>query len=153
MPDYNNDIDDQKHNSPVKQCAIMMSALILLQSCFGRADSTNRFLREDVKMSDLARESLDFVLTNCRRQLLWDEESDSESVENKLKGSLQPAWDWFKGESQNARSICGIVFRLAEMGATREVEGTTLLGQLRIGAIISRRSTGELEDDGDDVSD
>lgn len=141
------DYDASRQTSAVEKCDIMMSALVLLQTCFGRADLPNKFLREEVKMTDAARQSLDFVLTNCRRQLLWDRDGDEESYEEKIKEDLDPAWAWFESEARNLRSICGTVFRLAAMGATKEVEWTTLLGQLRIGAIISRKNSMDIEED------
>lgn len=142
-------LDTPKKFAPRRQCYVMMNALILLQTFFGRADLTNQFLREEITMKDEERKSLDFVLTHCRRQLLLNDTDnyDHADYEDKIKPSLVPAWDWFNDEARKERSICGIVFRLAEMGATKDVEWTTLLGRLTIGGILSRASTGSMEDD------
>ncbi|CAI6336383.1 unnamed protein product [Periconia digitata] len=132
--------------SLVEQGGIMMSALILLQNCFDRADHTNKFLREQVTMSEEDRRSLDFVLTHCHRQLLWDRDSDGKGYEGKIEGNIKPAWKWFENEARNPRSICGMVFQLAKMGATKEVGYTTLLEQLKIGHIISKNADQVMRD-------
>jgi hypothetical protein len=147
--------DTPKKLSPRKQCYIMMNALILLQTFFGRAELTNNFLCESVvtSMSEAARESLNFVLNSSHRQLLWNKENNStsyEDYEDIIRPNLKSAWEWFRAEADIPRSICGIAFRLAEIGATKDIEWTYMLSELKIGHILSRRSTSSIEDDAED---
>ncbi|KAF2254768.1 hypothetical protein BU26DRAFT_559427 [Trematosphaeria pertusa] len=143
--------DTKPEHPPAQQCILMMNALSLLQSFFGEGEGTNKFLREDIcpGMSNEERNSLEFILNDPERQpALLDQSSRNYALyQDRIKPDLKPAWDWFQSQTARPQSICGMAFRLAEMGATGDVDMTKLLGQLSIGSILSRSSTYSLEDD------
>lgn len=143
-----------------RQCYIMINALLLLQTFFGNSDLTNKFLQEDVIMSPKQRRNLHFMLTDTRRQLVLEDRAqalDHKIFEDRIEDNMKSAWEWFNQESYDEKSICGIAFRLAQMGATKDVEGTALLGQLTIGSILpsptSSSDDGNAEASGDDSGD
>lgn len=141
--------DPMRHFSPAEQCYVMMNALNLLQTLFGRAELTNKFLREDMEMAPDERDSLDYVLNEPCRQLALDRHNPNyENYQEKMRPYLKSAWDWFQNQATRPQSICGMVFRLAEMGATKDIEMQALLGQLSIGSIVSRSSTYSFEEEG-----
>lgn len=143
-----------EHNAPAKQCYIMMKALSLLQTFFGSAHRAKEYLRDDVKMADdeKLKESMEYVLTDPDRQ--WILEEHNKEYDNDLEAarpSLQEAWEWFQKQADVRSSICGLVFRLAEMEAVREVTVEALYNQLNIGT-LSRPPTWPVRDGSDDQS-
>lgn len=126
----------------------MINALLLLQMFFGNPDLTNKFLRESIVMNGDQRQSLNFVLTDIRRQILLEEKPcdiNYSAYDLRIQHDMESAWDWFNEEADNKASICGIAFRLAQMGATRDLEWRTLLGRLTIGPILSSSTTSSLD--------
>ncbi|KAJ4302730.1 hypothetical protein N0V90_001620 [Kalmusia sp. IMI 367209] len=131
-----------------RQCYIMVNALLLLQTFFGNSELTNKFLQETVEITEDQRKSLHFMITDTRRQLVLEEKPrdlDYKAYEERIQGDMESAWEWFNQEACNKASICGIAFRLAQMGATKDVEWTALLGRLTIGPILSRTPTSSVE--------
>ncbi|KAF2262813.1 hypothetical protein CC78DRAFT_605216 [Lojkania enalia] len=135
---------------PAKRCCVMMKALTILQTFFGSRESANKYLREDVEMAREEKESIEFVLTDpCRQYALNENDEEFDKFQETLKPQLQPAWDWFQQQADNPASICGLVFKLAEMGAAKDVDLSVLIDQLTIGS-LSRSNTWNLEDETED---
>lgn len=143
--------DDGKQDiTTAKRCYIMMKALTLLQNFAGHGDLANKFLREEVKMAEEEKVALNFVLTSpWRQKALKKSDTNYEENQRKIAPSIRPAWEWFRGQASDPRSICGFVFRLAAMGAIKDVDLNTSLDQLNIGC-LSRSSTSSWESDQDE---
>jgi ppGpp synthetase/RelA/SpoT-type nucleotidyltranferase len=140
-----------------QECCIMISALTLLQDCMGEPENANEFLRKEFSMTEFEIASFDFVLVSSHRQAGLDKGLANFRIyeaEN-IKPEIQSAWKWFKKEAEKTDSICGLVFRLAEMGATKsgsirgvatkDIDLRTLLTRLNIGK-LSRTSITSLEE-------
>jgi ppGpp synthetase/RelA/SpoT-type nucleotidyltranferase len=129
-----------------KQCCIMMNALHFIQRIFGPVESAYEYLRA-LPMTPEEKKSMDFVLASDKRQVFLLDSEDQE----RDKPSLKSAWTWFQKQARNPKSICGLAFRLAEMGCMRDVNVYTLLESLTIGQYgsLSRCSTTSMDDDGD----
>jgi ppGpp synthetase/RelA/SpoT-type nucleotidyltranferase len=130
-----------------QECCIMISALTLLQDCMGEPENAKEFLRNEFSMTELEIASFDFVLTSSHRQAGLDKDLANFRIyeaEN-IKPEIQSAWRWFKEEAGKTDSICGLFFRLAEMGvtksgstkgvATKDIDLKTLLTRLNIGKL------------------
>jgi ppGpp synthetase/RelA/SpoT-type nucleotidyltranferase len=148
--------DEQKENGkgpeeaaeevgPVMKCSIMVNALSHLQTFLGGPDPARCFLEADTTMNDHERVSLDLVLSSPGR-IVCLKESDPQ-VEELVQHDLQPAWAWFQKQATlaNPYSIHGMVFKLAKMGVTKDVDVDTLLRELSIGR-LSRNNTWGSED-------
>jgi ppGpp synthetase/RelA/SpoT-type nucleotidyltranferase len=127
-----------------KQCRVMMNAFYFLQRIFGQAELAYDYLKA-LPMTPEQKRSVDFVLASEKRQMFLRENSDQE----RDKPSLKEAWAWFQLQASDPQSICGLTFRLAEMGAMKDVTVYTLLESLSIGQFgsLSRSSTTSLEDE------
>ncbi|OAG04469.1 uncharacterized protein CC84DRAFT_1176683 [Paraphaeosphaeria sporulosa] len=136
-PDPNTSSEDLASD---KLCRIMMSALKLLQSFFPLPEEANAYLRS-LQLDSEEKISMDFVLSSSNRQIILagDGNEDTDTKD------LRPAWKWFKKQTNDASSICGLVFRVAEMEILGEVKFQTLLDDLKIGS-LSRSSTTETEE-------
>jgi ppGpp synthetase/RelA/SpoT-type nucleotidyltranferase len=124
---------------PVQQCYIMVNALTHLQTFAGGPEAAKCFL-QDTNMTDPERESLDYLLSSPRRgKCLTEPDADIEAI---VYPDLQPAWNWFRAQSAltDKYSIYGLLFKLAKMGVTKEVDVETLLRELTIGR-LSRNNT------------
>lgn len=121
------------------QCSVMMSALTMLQHSLGGATAANKYL-QDAKFNEGQVESINFVLDSPKRHATLEGRRDQEVV----KPSLQDAWTWFRTEASDSSSLCGLLFRLAEMGCRKEVDPYTQLDQLQIGP-LSRSSTTSMD--------
>lgn len=132
--------------SSSKQCSIMMNALHFIQRVFGPVESAYHYLR-DLPMTPEEKKSMDFVLGSDKRQVFLNDNNDQE----RDKPSLRSAWTWFQKQARNPKSICGLAFRLAEMGSMKNGDAYILLESLTIGncGSISRCSTTSVEEDGD----
>jgi ppGpp synthetase/RelA/SpoT-type nucleotidyltranferase len=125
-----------------KQCSILINALTLLQTFAGSPAAAKEFLKDHIEptMSESERKSLNFVLSNPRRsKCLLDNDPE---VQQRNWPNLQPAWEWFTAEAAKHESICGMLFQLAEMEVTKNVDAHTLIEGLSIGS-LSRSSTTE----------
>ncbi|KAF9737121.1 hypothetical protein PMIN02_001535 [Paraphaeosphaeria minitans] len=122
-------------------CHIMMTALKLLQSLFNLHEDANAYL-QNLKYKPEEKTSVDFVLSSEIRQVIFA--GDGNEITDKTQ--LQPAWNWFNKQKRNPKSICGLVFRVAEMelDAFKKVNYEKLLDELTIGT-LSRSSTVEFE--------
>ena len=139
---------------PSKKLYLMMNALKLLQLFADRPDSAREYLRE--ALSEPERQSMNYVLSDGGRftYLTMNDREEDEKVGPALKA----AWRWFEGEAGRRDSLCGLFLRIAEMGATKDVEPYTLLRELSIGSLLESSSQkfndwgGDLEtsDSGDD---
>ncbi|KAF2792118.1 hypothetical protein K505DRAFT_57706 [Melanomma pulvis-pyrius CBS 109.77] len=132
-----------------KECRIMISALTLLQNSLGLPELANEFLRANYypDMSPEERVSLDFVLTDGSRQTALDEKHRNHTHhQGVIKPNLKGAWSWFQRQAKDEASICGLFFRLADMGATNMEDLITLLSQLSIGS-LSTSSTPSSDDE------
>lgn len=125
---------------PVKQCYIMVNAMTHLQTFAGGPEAAKRFLEGDTTITEHERDSLEFILSSPRRGLCLME-ADA-SIEEIVRPDLQPAWAWFQKQAakSNPYSIYGLMFKLAMMGVTKEVDVETLLRELTIGR-LSRNNT------------
>lgn len=130
---------------PTKRLRIMMNALKLLQDFAGEPERAKTFLMEDIDANEAEKKSLEFVLIDSRRQVALAKEEElgtegaSEEHQQKIEPKLLHAWDWFQHQVDDERSICGLVFRLADMGAI-DLGWQASLDQLSIGP-LSRSST------------
>jgi ppGpp synthetase/RelA/SpoT-type nucleotidyltranferase len=133
---------------PAKQCDIMVNAMTHLQTFAGGPEAAKRFLEGDSTMTEHERDNLDFILSSPRREKCL-KEADAR-IEEIVRHDLQPAWTWFQTQAakSNPYSIYGLVFKLAIMGVTREVDVDTLLRELAIGC-LSRSNTLGSDDDSD----
>ena len=101
-----------------KQASVMMTALILLQDFAKDASDARLFLKDDMKLTDDEKKSLNWILQDPEREVTLDEElwEDWDGQEVKTTElQISPAWNWFCGEVKT-NSICGLVFRLAITG-------------------------------------
>jgi hypothetical protein len=117
----------------VEQCFIMVNALAHLQTFAGGPEAAKCLLQADITMADSERESLDFLLSSTRRgKCLTEPDPDIEAI---VYPDLQPAWKWFQTQaaSREKYSIYGLLFKLAKMGVTKDVDAETLLRELTIG--------------------
>lgn len=125
---------------PAECCCIIMKALILIQSFFGGAEPARSYLRELEKES-VEERSIDFILTdNFLQEALDQRDSFYSKNQDELRPKVINAWNWFRKQSNDSASICGLAFRLAEMGATQDVGVNALLEKLEIER-LSRSST------------
>ncbi|KAF2731813.1 hypothetical protein EJ04DRAFT_514291 [Polyplosphaeria fusca] len=116
-------------------CAVMMSALTILQYSLGSAEQAKNYLQRTT-MTQEEIDSLNFVLTDRKRHVLLEGGRDEQVVNCQLKA----AWDWFRTGAHNPKSFCGFLFRLAEMGCRKELDPVAQLNQLDIGP-LSRSCT------------
>jgi len=123
-----------------KKCRILINALTLLQAFAGSPEEAKEWLRIEIEplLDQSKRESLNFVLSNSRRKRCLTD--DTAEVQRRLGGNVLPAWEWFEKQASNRASVCGLLFQLAEMEATKDGDANTLLGGLGIGS-LSRSST------------
>ncbi|RYN81868.1 hypothetical protein AA0117_g2403 [Alternaria alternata] len=124
----------------VQQCSIMVNALAHLQTFAGGPEAAKYLLQADITMTGPERESLDFLLSSTRRgKCLTEPDPDIEAI---VYPDLQPAWNWFQTQaaSREKYSIYGLLFKLAKMGVTKDVDAETLLRELTIGR-LSRNNT------------
>lgn len=120
-----------KKHAPAEQCCILINALILLQTFSGGPTAANEFLSFQFEMSNTERDGLNWVLFNSRR-------SDclaGRDMREKDSDALQSAWDWFRKQSAERRSVCGMLFYLAEMGLVRGDGMDALIERLSIGTL------------------
>lgn len=119
----------------------MMSALQLLQLLFEFPEDAN-FHLQSLEYAPEEKAGVDILLSSELRQIIFVEDGD----EATNKGRLHPAWQWFIKQKKDRKSICGLVFSVAEMDldALTKVRYEKLLDELIIGA-LSRASTAELE--------
>ena len=63
-----------------------------------------------------------------------------------INKTLQPAWDWFREQALDEKSLCGLFFRLAVMGVPlkdmKEMNDHQRRKELRIGKIGSLSGSG-----------
>lgn len=126
-----------------RKCRIMMKALYLLQELSIEAEEANRFLRrvyDSRLMNEAERKSIDFVLTDqYRNQMLTRDDTKetekSDFVRTQDRDALEDAWNWFQKRATQVNCICGLVFRLAEMGAVKDFDSSNLIRNLTIGSI------------------
>jgi ppGpp synthetase/RelA/SpoT-type nucleotidyltranferase len=124
LPKYNLSSAFESSTSD-RLCYTMMSAMKLLQNIFLRPEDANLYLQE-LKMEPDEKTSLDFVLSSEKRQIIL-------KMEGKDKEELKHAWAWFQKQARNPKSICGLTFRLAEMGALKTITNEKLLDGLTMG--------------------
>jgi hypothetical protein len=120
-------------------CYTMMSAMKLLQTIFRQHEHANAYL-QDLKLERDERASIDFVLSSEKRQIILKKRGN-EAMD---KEELKHAWIWFQTQTQSPKSVCGLVFRVAEMGTLKKITNEKLLDELNIGS-LSRSSTSEIE--------
>lgn len=133
----------QEHRCAKDMCAIMMSALTILQYALGGPEEARDYLQK----TNMTREqivSMNFLLGSPKRHTALDGEHDQRIVES----SLRDAWTWFRIGASESASLCGFLFRLAEMGCRKEVDPHIQLNQLDIGP-LSRSSTTDMDNDAD----
>jgi len=126
--------------APAEQCYIMINALTHLQTFAGGPEAAKRFLQTDMTMTAPERESLDYLLSSPRRSLCLTEPTPD--IVDIVSPDLQPAWNWFQAQAamKDPYSIHGLLFKLAKMGVTKDVDVKTLLRELTIGR-LSRNNT------------
>lgn len=141
MPKYT---EPSSQGTPLRErCLVMINALILLRTFFGGPNATNRYLRELKSLKEDERKSVNELLTSIQIQQvleppkLCDRALYKKKVET-IGQDLEPAWKWFQKEARDRSSVCGMVFRLAGMGVTKQLEGALLNEQLDIKTILSR---------------
>jgi hypothetical protein len=115
-----------------KKCCVMISAMTLLQEFAGDADRATNFLRGEFAklMTAEDKTGLDFVLGDEYRQVFIEDHAENEGHQRRCAVMLNPAWEWFQKQARQSRSICGLVFRLAEIGATKDWKAS--INQLKI---------------------
>jgi hypothetical protein len=135
-----------------KKCRVMMKALYLLQELSTKPEVANQLLRrmyEDEMMNKPERDSIEFVLTDGYRNhmLTIDDSKGSERLDHEQEiRALLPAWEWFQKRAKLADCICGLVFRLADMGAVKDSDPSKMLRDLAIGSIVEAMTDGESSD-------
>ncbi|KAJ4302657.1 hypothetical protein N0V90_001546 [Kalmusia sp. IMI 367209] len=122
-------------------CAIMMSALTMLEFSLGGPEEAKDYLQK-MNMTDQQIVNINFLLKGPKRYETLLGELDQELV----RGSLQDTWEWFRNSAGNEESFCGFLFRLAEMGCRKDVRPVTQLHQLQIEP-LSRSNTSNLTGD------
>lgn len=133
----------QKDHQFSTKCCIMMNGLTLLQTFAGGPKPAGNWLLANINdhLDEPTKHSLNFVLSDPRLCLIDDEDVD---VRKKLGPELEPGWKWFQDEASKTDSVCGVFFKLAEMGATKNVDINTLVLGLRIKPVL-QTMTGGLE--------
>ena len=121
--------------------SIMMDALILLQTFAGGPGCAKALLLvHQVQMTVEETESLNFLLSDPSRKNCFA----GAVVKKWIKDSLQTAWRWFEKQANDDKSLCGLFFRLANMGVPAKVmDDPRRLKELKINS-LSRSNT--LED-------
>jgi len=77
------------------------------------------------------------LMDEYRQELLDCDDSEAlEGVEDDTIDELRHAWEWFRRRTMNPNCICGLVFRLVEMGAVKDVGVKILLSRLDIGSLV-----------------
>ncbi|KAF2122985.1 hypothetical protein BDV96DRAFT_561791 [Lophiotrema nucula] len=122
-----------------EMCAIMMSALTILQFSLGGAVDANAYLQKTT-MSPAQMDSMNFLLDSNKRHATLQGQNDEEYV----RPSLIKAWEWFRKEAETPASLCGLLFQLAEMGCRKELNAPDQIDQLQVGP-LSRSSTVNME--------
>jgi ppGpp synthetase/RelA/SpoT-type nucleotidyltranferase len=110
-----------------EQCRLMIIALTLLQNFAGDVQVAEEFLDNSLDMTPQEKLGLDFVLSdNLRRVCL----TGDGTIRSSHRVKLQAAWEWFQKEASNEKSVCGFLFRLAEMGVAQEDDENKLVTRL-----------------------
>ncbi|RDW82334.1 hypothetical protein BP6252_03446 [Coleophoma cylindrospora] len=140
--------EDFESYQPGDKCCIMMSALGLLKVFLSRQDHAGKFLRNKLYMTNEERVSLDWILTSSRRQVTLDK-SDKHYMVNqqKIADSVSEGWNWFEKQAKEKGSICGLVFKLALMDATKPFQLESSLLELESFGSLTRHSTDDSDDD------
>lgn len=140
---------EEEQYAPAQLCVVMMRALKLLQDFAGDGEFAHKFLKEHIhpKMTPKQQKGLEFVIASPHRQVFLDEK-DRRYQNSQSAHCVTDLWEWFQGQSEDQDSICGLVFRLADMEAAKPVHWKTSLKQLKIGP-LSRSSTFESDSDDD----
>jgi ppGpp synthetase/RelA/SpoT-type nucleotidyltranferase len=124
--------------------AIMMSTLTTLQLALGtRTPEKARDYLQRTNMTMEQIESINFLLQDPKRH---DTLVDGGHSQNAVKPFLKDAWMWFRTSASKPTSLCGFLFRLAEMGCRKELSPKAQIGQLHIGP-LSRCSTTDMADE------
>jgi len=115
-----------------RQCRIMMDAFILLQTFAGGLEAAVIYLNHPkVNRTDTETTGLNAVLGDSQRERCLAG-ADVSFLEEKL----QSAWAWFEKQASNPKSICGLLFRLAEMDVpAQELDNPRRVNDLAIGAL------------------
>jgi ppGpp synthetase/RelA/SpoT-type nucleotidyltranferase len=118
-----------------EKCSIMIDALLLLQTFAGSSDAARAFLLQPgVTMTNDQKVGLNFVLSNpSRRDCLDGFQTFRPDV---WSDELELAWGWFQQQVPDDRSLCGLFFRLSEMGVPAKVlDDRKRLKELSIGSL------------------
>ena len=100
-------------------------------------------------MNEAERESIEFVLTDgYRNHMLTIDDSKASGISDHDPEihAMLPAWEWFQKRAKLADCICGLVFRLADMGAVKDSDPSKMVRDLTIGSIVEAMTDGESTD-------
>lgn len=120
------------------KCRVMLDALILLQTFAGGPKEARAHLKHHkIRMTPAEEKGLDMLLTELQRKRCLAGESLPWIVPD-----LESAWGWFEKQTANKKSVCGLVFRLAEMDVPAEIlNDAGRLQKLAIGALSDQAVT------------
>ncbi|KAL1595287.1 hypothetical protein SLS60_009977 [Paraconiothyrium brasiliense] len=118
--------------------SIMMSALTLLDFCLGGPEEAKEYLQK-LDMTEQQIENINFLLEGPLRYEILLGEMDQE----KYKSEVQGPWEWFCNNASDPDSLCGFLFRLADMGCRKNLKPRTMLKKLQI-LPLSRSNTADL---------
>jgi ppGpp synthetase/RelA/SpoT-type nucleotidyltranferase len=124
-----------KSCSSARKVSTITIALTLLQTFAGEVDTARRFLAENLKGLKEEYDGVAFVVKDPLRFQC----SKIEDGDIKQWPALQSAWNWFQKQSIQENSVCGMMFRLAELRVTKEDDLGASSGGLR--DILPRSST------------
>ncbi|KAF2655093.1 hypothetical protein K491DRAFT_439997 [Lophiostoma macrostomum CBS 122681] len=124
------------HKTARDMCAIMMSALTILQYALGGADEAGDYLQK-TSMTPAQIDSMNFLLESPKRYATLNGGYPQHVVED----LLQDAWNWFFTSASDPASLCGFFFCLAEMGCMKPVDPNTQISQLNIGPLSTVGTT------------
>jgi hypothetical protein len=97
------------HTSPYNQCGIMIQALELLQE-FSQTDEVLQKMSNSMTGAEIS--SLRYLISESEDVVKGNREDEPDN----LGPELLPAWNWFQKRATDPNCVCGLLFRLADMG-------------------------------------